>query len=759
MIICFPFCLFPAQSQTVSLVGKVVDASSLQPVTNAVVVVLELGERKNTAGAGRFYFEQLAPGRYTISVHHIAYAVAEKTIFLAAGIADSVVIELQPALLESDEVVVRSTRTSATAQGISYPYSVEMSEEIVQLPSVTVPDVLKGSPGVTLVRDGSWETDISIRGMARSNIVTMVDNTRIETATDIAGGLSLFDVHDLERVEVVKSPGSVLFGTGAFGGVLHMITKRNSFTEEPMMNAETTNDVSSVDGKVSQYAAFEGSSDNYAMRFSGSYRHAGNTMTPDGEIPNSQYHDFNLNGSVGVKTFGDQSLFVSYQRSQAEDTGIPGGSQLSAAAAARYTLAKRELFGLEYTIPNVSPDVPLVTFRFSRQDIDRAVEVIQNPTLTFTPEATHLTTSGQAEAKLTLPANQLITVGTEVWQRDLDSRRERVNSATAQIVGDRPVPESYFFSAGIYAQDEWPIIPDKITLTLGARYDWIRVSNDETLNPLYIISGGVLQTNPPGQSILWNQMSVRDKSWSANGGLSYAVTSEFELTALVSSAFRAPSLEERYEYINLGSIIRAGNPNLQPEKSTCANAGFRIHAGGLQIQSDLFFNHLTDLVAFVPGMFEGASAFVEQNIGEAKLYGYEISVEQRLAEWDALKYYAAYVRGEDTYDHTDLAQIAPLNGRIESTTILRSAGTIMIAATAYAEQKNLGAGEIRTPGYVIIDADIVSIPIVIDHLSLTFRGGVQNILNKLYEDHLSTLRGLVVYEPGRNFFLSTTIAI
>jgi hemoglobin/transferrin/lactoferrin receptor protein len=759
IIICLLFCSSSVQSQTVSLIGKVVDASSHQPVANAVVVALELGERKNTTSDGHFQFERVRPGRYTISVHHIAYAVAEKSVLLKEEAADSIVIELQPALLESDEVVVRSTRTSASSEEVSYPFNVETSDQIVQQPSVTVPDVLKESPGVALVRDGSWETDISIRGMARSNIVTMVDNTRIETATDIAGALSMFDVHDLDRVEVVKSPGSVLFGTGAFGGVLHMITKRSSFTDEPKMNAETTNDVSSVDGKVSQYAALESSSDEYAMRFSGSYRHAGNTMTPAGEIPNSQYHDFNLNGSVEIKTFGSQSLYLSYQRSQAEDTGIPGGSQLSATAAARYTLAKRELFGLEYNIPNIGEDVPLVTFRLSQQDIDRAVEVIQTPTLTLTPEATHSTTSGQAEAKLTLPANELFTFGTEVWQRDLDSKRERINSATATIIGDRPVPLSHFFSAGIYGQDECTLIPERLTLTLGARYDWIHVSNDETMNPLYTISGGVLQNNPSGQSILWNPMSVRDKSWSANGGLSYAMTSEFELTSLVSSAFRAPSLEERYEYINLGSIIRVGNPNLKSEKSTCENVGFRIHTSGLQVQSDAFFNHLTDLVAFVPGTFEGANAFVEQNIGEAKLYGYEISVEQRLTEWEGLKYYIAYVRGEDTFDHTNLAQIAPLNGRFESTTIVRSVGTVNMAATAYTEQKNLGAGEIRTAGYVIIDATLTSVPIVIDNVSLTFRTGVQNILNKLYQDHLSTLRGLIVYEPGRNFFLSTTIAI
>jgi outer membrane receptor protein involved in Fe transport len=92
-------------------------------------------------------------------------------------------------------------------------------------------------------------------------------------------------------------------------------------------------------------------------------------------------------------------------------------------------------------------------------------------------------------------------------------------------------------------------------------------------------------------------------------------------------------------------------------------------------------------------------------------------------------------------------------------TILHSVGTLDVAATFFAEQKNLAAGEVQTPGYAIVDVDVVIVPFTIDGVSLTLRSGVQNIFNKLYQDHLSTLRGLIVFEPGRNFYLSTTIAI
>ena len=261
----FRVCIVSMHLSAASLAGKVVDATTHRGIRDAQSLCLNSANDKTRTIAGSFLFLILRPGRYTISVHHFSFAGIERSMTCTEGNCDSILVELQPALFQSDEVVVRSTRVSPAAEGIPYSTNVETSEQLVQLSSVTVSDAIKDSPGIALVRDGSWETDVSIRGMGRSNIVTMIDNTRIETATDISGALSLLDVHDLERVEIVKTPGSVLYGTGAFGGVLHLITKRNSFTDQPRMSAETTNDISSVDGKVSQYAAIESSAESYTL--------------------------------------------------------------------------------------------------------------------------------------------------------------------------------------------------------------------------------------------------------------------------------------------------------------------------------------------------------------------------------------------------------------------------------------------------------------------------------------------------------------
>ena len=103
--LCLPLSVFSTQSQTVSLIGKVIDVSTHQPVRDAVVVMLELGQRKNTNDDGRFFFGHLAPGRYTISVHHVAYAGVER---MSSAMKDKAIV----VLLNSSRLFFNPTKWS-----------------------------------------------------------------------------------------------------------------------------------------------------------------------------------------------------------------------------------------------------------------------------------------------------------------------------------------------------------------------------------------------------------------------------------------------------------------------------------------------------------------------------------------------------------------------------------------------------------------------------------------------------------------------
>jgi hemoglobin/transferrin/lactoferrin receptor protein len=753
-IIALCACMSGAMAQQPSLSGRVTDGATGQPVHHAVVTLIETGQKTTTDEQGDFHFDLIASGRYTLSIHHVAYATVECPVSSVAG-TGRLRVALEAAVLPAQEVIVRSTRTSSSLSATAYPVNVALHDALLRSPVVTLADALQQVPGLALVRDGSWETAIAIRGLSRSNIVTVVDDARLETANDIAGALSLINMHDLERVEVVKSPASAQHGTGAIGGVVQLVSKRASFTDQFQLSGEYTSDLSSVDRGCSQYAAVEATGGRFALRLSGGFREAGDTRTPEGDLENSQFHDFSVSGSLDLAVGAGHSALLTYQRVQANNAGIPGGAPFAASSTAEYTLARRELFGVEYRMPNLSLLVPLLTLRVQRQEIARNVEIGNMNLTTLTPHAVHTTVSAQAEARLTPLPDLLITAGAEGWQRELDSKRERRSGNT--VTGERPIPFSRYLSAGLYVLNEWTVIPERLTGTCGARYDWIRVTNDEVMSPEYISTGGVVDTRPSSQRRLWPSGSERDGSWSAHAGLRYTILSGLDITGLISGAFRSPSLEERFEFIDLGSVVYVGNPDLRSEKSTCLNAGIRIQSDGGRVRADAFWNSMSDLVSQVPDVYEGRKALFRANIGSARLYGWELEIERTLTEWSAIEMSIAYVRGEDRYANTDLPQIPPVGGQLAVKGIIDTWGSVVISIPWAGTQGNPGPGESRTPGHAILNAGFSSIPWRLGGMNLTIRTEVRNLLDRAFWNHLSTLRGVVRAEPGRNFVLSATL--
>jgi len=130
-----------------------------------------------------------------------------------------------------------------------------------------------------------------------------------------------------------------------------------------------------------------------------------------------------------------------------------------------------------------------------------------------------------------------------------------------------------------------------------------------------------------------------------------------------------------------------------------------------------------------------------------------------LTSWLVFKTSVAYVRGKDVLNHANLPLIAPIDGEIGLTGYSTEYGTLDLSATFAGTQNYLAQGELRTPGYAVYTVEYTSAPWNVGKLSFTARAGIENCLDKAYQNHLSTLRGIIKFEPGRNFILSITVAI
>ncbi len=753
LIILFQTILF-SQSKLIS--GIVLDDATGMPIEGVNIIISESQPILTTDETGKFEFAINQAISNQITFSRIGYK--SNRITLNEATAQPLEIRLTQKQLTLGEVTVTSTKYSKLERDVAIPLEVLTAEHLEKNLSLSVPDILNAEPGIAVVRDGIWGTDINIRGLSRQNIVTLIDGNRIETATNHAAGLSLIDMFDIKRIEVIKGGVSSLYGTGATGGVVNVTTKAPAYSERLNITANIVSGYNSVNNGGIGNLSLSAASNNWYTKFSGSIRSAENTKTPQGDLPNSQFRDNYLAGILGFTPFDNHELKLSYQKFRGEDIGIPGGRPFPQTAIARYLFAQREMYSVEYRLKNLFYSLPNTSVKYFHQEIERSVELKPNASTTALPRATHKTDGVQFQTNWLINDNNQLAAGIDFWQRTYNGFRETIakTTTTTRITADYPIPNSKYLSAGFFAQNESRLM-DNLSITLGGRFDLIQVTNDETKNPAYVITNGVVSYPPKNPLASFSAGKYNDQSWSGNIGLLYSITKEIDLTFNYAHAFRSPVLEERFQFINLGGDIYLGNPNLNSERGNFFDIGLRVWNDEISFKSSLFFNSFSNLVVDKPLIVD--SLYQKANIGKARLYGFDLGLEYNVLNRLTCFASTSFVRGEDTETKTYLPQVPPLNGRIGVKASLLDYASFEFAATFFAEQNKTAFGEKATPGYVLFDLYLSSALIDFNVIKVKLLAGVENLLDKEYRNHLSTNRGKILSEPGRNFFVRTNFAL
>ena len=770
-------------SQSFSISGNIRDSKSGKAL-EGVNVIINNNYHAITNDIGYYIVKNLLKGNYSVKVSRLGYKSLSATVPIETeSVKKDFILDSSP--IELDEVVVNSNRTVKYLRNSPYSELLIDKKQIETQSFQSLSDALKEQPGLSLLSDGIWGTEISIRGFNRENIVTLIDGNRIATSTDVAARLSMIDLADIERIEVIKGASSSIYGSGATGGIINVITKTPQFNEEFIVRGNFSSGVNSVNNLFTSSGSLAGGNSFWSSKLSGSFRKAGNAQTARGELKNSQFKDYSLSAVVSLIPLENNLLKFNYQLFKAKDVGIPGASVFSSDAEVRYPDEKREMISANYEVQNISNAFYKFSAKYSYQSIERNVEniphTIQNvvatatsPTkrisvLKITPRAIHKNNSIQLQGNFLIEEYNNLVLGVDYWDRFYNGTREKfqkiealdtlgnVKSTTNKIIGEKPLPNSKYKSLGVFAQDETELVKNKLALSLGARVDKIWITGETTLNPIYEIVNGVSNYSPIGQKVIWNKINTDEISNSWNFGLKYTCNENIDLTLSLGYSFRSPSLEERFQYIDQGSYVRVGDPNLKPEKGKSVDFGFRYYSPNYKLVSSIFYNRFNDLVTEILGTFEGRTALVKTNIGEAQLYGFDLHTEYNLPNDYLFHFTASYVRGKNITEKSNLPTIPPLNGIVGVKFSLSEYLIADFSSTISASQNNIASGELRTPGFAYFNLSCATTFIKFGSIDLQAAVGIENILNKDYRNHLSTSRGLIKGEPGRNIFLKLNL--
>jgi iron complex outermembrane receptor protein len=218
------------QAQQASIQGVLLSAESREPIMSAVISLPGQQKFAVSSEQGTFELKGLQAGPVNIKVEHVAYKNLQRPIHLSSG-ENSLEILMEEELVFSEEIVVSAGFFTGRDQ-TAYKVETVKAEEIARSGTHNMMEALSFVPGVSQISYGPAVGKPVIRGLSFSRIMTVYQGIRIENQQwGEDHGLGLND-QGISRVEVVKGPASLMYGSGAIGGVINIVDQEPA--EKPL---------------------------------------------------------------------------------------------------------------------------------------------------------------------------------------------------------------------------------------------------------------------------------------------------------------------------------------------------------------------------------------------------------------------------------------------------------------------------------------------------------------------------------------------
>ncbi len=551
-------------------------------------------------------------------------------------------------------------------------------EELEQRAPQRLYQALESIAGASKLGDGA-DSVPALRNLGRGRTLILIDGARV-TAERRAGPSATFvDPASLGSVEVVRGPGSVIYGSDAFGGVLNAVT-RDPEMDQFHLSYGAEGSFESSD-EQSGFVAGSRPIGSGAVLVEGHYRDAGNVAAGGGkEIGNSSYTSFGGALRYVVST-GTGWLRVGLALDRVEDLGKTAidsqqirayypnedSDRLTASwlgTAGPWDAVEAAAFYGTYVTVLDRDRTPTAT---SNRRIDRADTRAKDASARLV--AGRSLAGGRFQAGLDLATRfDLESVFSQI--------RYAQDATTISRVDLFPsIDDSQKVDGGLFATWTRPLA-ERIALGLGARGDYVESEN----------KGGY-----------FGDLSTDETAFSGNVALSFGPFAGWTTTAQVARGFRTPTLSDLYFRGPSGRGFVTGNPDLEAEASLQFDLGTRWRKGRTAIG---FFAYRYEIENLIERYAVGDN-FQFRNRGQGTIEGVEAEIQTAFAEVWSLETGLAISDG-GTDGNAEIDDIAPPNGWLTLRCSFGRAFAFGRVAT-FLGQNEPGPTELARPGYTLFD--------------------------------------------------------
>ena len=788
------------------ITGKITDNITGEAIPGATVYIPELKTGTIADINGVYKIENLPKVKVIIQVSFLGYKSVVENIDLATTKSRDFIME--QAITEMNEVVVTGSSRATEITRTPVPMITVNSRELQQNLNTNIIDAIAKLPGVSAVTTGPNVSKPFIHGLGFNRVLTLFDGVRQEGQQwGDEHGIEI-DENAIDRIEIVKGPASLIYGSDALAGVVNMLPAQP--VPDGTIKGHVETNYQTNNGLIAAHAALAGNKNGLNWGGVISHKQATNYQNRyDGRVYGTAFNETDLSGYVGLhKQWGYSDLNFSLFDDLQE---IPDGSrdsvtrkftkQITEADTFRPIVSDAELNS--YKITSLHQHVQHYRIYSTNNFIigESKLGLILGYQQSIRREFSHPEDPDIPGLYLDLKTLtydiQYIIPESEGWETTIGINgmyQQNTNKGTEFVI-----PDYNQFEIGPFFLTTKTI--GNLDLSAGARYDTRIFRNDGMYTRSNPQTGFDMQVSLPDTALADHPFYSFKHTFSgisASVGATYNITKKFLVKANIARGFRAPNIAEiSANGVHPGTLIyQIGNTAFKPEFSLQEDFGISYRSDHVSGNLEMFNNNITNYIFNQKLLnhirqdsviIKGNQTFKFQQ-AKAQLYGWEANLDIHPYDWlhfeNSISVTYALNKGGNGLQVTDSSKYLPFIPPIHTNTELRanikskskhiSSLYLKIGMEYYAKQDRIYSAdntETPTPGYVLFNAGVgaditnrqgkvlVSINILGNNITdVAYQSHMSRL--KYFEEYPNNLSGRSgIYNMGRNISFKLTVPL